>query len=59
MAMVNIFLGPHSATNAEISRLFLVEGIATVIFGVAIWFLLPDCKYNSLNLYIPTANTMK
>jgi hypothetical protein len=25
-------------------RLFLTEGIATVIFGVAIWFLLPDCK---------------
>jgi hypothetical protein len=25
-------------------RLFLTEGIATVVFGVAIWFLLPDCK---------------
>jgi hypothetical protein len=25
-------------------RLFLTEGIATVIFGVAIAFLLPDCK---------------
>lgn len=60
MAMVNIFLKPSSssATNAEISRLFLVEGIATVIFGVAIWFLLPDCKHSSLNRYIPTANTV-
>jgi hypothetical protein len=53
MAMVNIVLQAisSSGTNAEISRLFLVEGIATVMFGVAIWFLLPDCKNNSLNLY--------
>lgn len=25
-------------------RLFLTEGIATVLFGIAIWFLLPDCE---------------
>lgn len=27
------------------SRLFLTEGIATVLFGVVIWFLLPDCRF--------------
>ena len=27
------------------SRLFLTEGIATVIFGFVIWFIFPDCKY--------------
>lgn len=25
-------------------RLFLVEAIATIIMGVGVWFLLPDCK---------------
>lgn len=44
-------------------RLFLTEGIATVIFGVAIWFLLPDCKrpwfcpfHNEIS-YLPVANS--
>jgi hypothetical protein len=43
MAMVKY----HSSLellDTNYSRLFLSEGIATVIFGVAIWFLLPDCK---------------
>jgi len=25
--------------------MFIVEGIATVVIGIAIWFLLPDCKF--------------
>lgn len=29
--------------NSRRGRLFLIEGIATVIYGVAIWFILPDC----------------
>jgi hypothetical protein len=33
-----------SDSELNIPRLFLTEGIATVIFGVVIWFLLPDCK---------------
>jgi hypothetical protein len=27
------------------SRLFLVEGIVTVLIGIAIYFLLPDCMF--------------
>jgi hypothetical protein len=26
------------------NRLFLVEGLVTVIFGIALFFLLPDCR---------------
>lgn len=33
--------------NSHYIRLFLVEGIATVIYGVALWFILPDCKCQS------------
>lgn len=43
MAMVRIFLYPGGYV-LNYCRLFLTEGIATVIYGVAIWFLLPDCK---------------
>lgn len=25
-------------------RLFLVEGLATIVFGVVLFFCLPDCK---------------
>lgn len=27
-------------------RLFLSEGIVTVVVGVSVWFLLPDCKFS-------------
>lgn len=26
-------------------RLFLTEGAVTIVFGIAVWFLLPDCEY--------------
>lgn len=28
----------------QICRIFLIEGIITVLFGVCVWFFLPDCK---------------
>jgi len=28
-------------------RLFLTEGAVTIVFGIAVWFLLPDCSYTS------------
>src|SRR4051812_29976668 len=33
-------------------RMFIVEGIATIIIGIAIFFMLPDCK-NPLSAYFP------
>ena len=30
--------------NGYDNRVFLVEGLITVIFGVVLFFLLPDCK---------------
>lgn len=27
------------------NRLFLVEGIATILMGFALWFLMPDCEF--------------
>lgn len=46
----------HSQYNSlTTARLFLIEGIATVIFGVALWFLLPDCASHELqNQLIPS-----
>lgn len=51
MAMVRNFLHislyflcclRHCNANID-NRLFLVEAIATILVGIAIWFLLPDC----------------
>lgn len=52
------FLFLHPQYNLlTTTRLFLIEGIATVIFGVALWFLLPDCASHELqDLLIPTQN---
>jgi hypothetical protein len=44
---------PQSDYALKFLRLFLTEGIATVIFGVVIWFLLPDCE-NSLQALVTT-----
>ena len=34
---------------ADTYRLILTEGIFTVLLGIAVFFLLPDCKYTSFS----------
>jgi sugar phosphate permease len=29
--------------------MFLIEGLVTIVFGVALWFILPDCKFLSVH----------
>ena len=53
MAMVSVIRFLSISINSHRIRLFLVEGIATVIYGVALWFILPDCKRHSQSLIQP------
>lgn len=35
--------------NTQISRLFLFEGLVTIVYAVVIWFCLPDCKHSNMS----------
>jgi hypothetical protein len=35
------------------TRIFLVEGVITIAFGMSLWFLLPDCEHLPLSIISP------
>lgn len=35
------------------TRIFLVEGVITIAFGMSLWFLLPDCERLPLSIISP------
>jgi hypothetical protein len=39
--------------------LFLVEGIFTVLFGIALYFILPDCEYSLLSSWTCTETVLQ